>query len=86
MLYTVLRKVNFGGKIIIIDSANNEHEFGGGDRLIKVKLANKSIEKKLFTNPGLHLGEGYMNEEILIKEGTIEDLIDVVTSCYDVGT
>ncbi len=83
MLYTVLRKVNFGGKIIIIDSANNEHEFGGGDRLIKVKLTNKSIEKKLFTNPGLHLGEGYMNEEILIKEGTIEDLIDVVTSCYD---
>ena len=58
MLYTVLRKVTFDGKIIIIDSSNNIREFGKGDRLIKIKLKNKSIEKKLFRNPALHLGEG----------------------------
>jgi len=83
MLYTVLRKVTFDGKIIIIDSGNNIREFGKGDRLVKIKLKNKSIEKKLFRNPALHLGEGYMNEEILIQKGTIEELIDIVTACYD---
>jgi len=83
MLYTVLRKVNFEGKITIIDSKNNIHEFGSGDTLVKIKFTTKSIEKKLFRNPGLHLGEGYMNEEILVQEGTIEKLIDAVTSCYD---
>ena len=83
MLYTVLRKVNFTGKIIIIDSQNKLHEFGKGNPVVKIKLVNKTIEKKLFRNPGLHLGEGYMNEEILIQEGTIEDLINVVTSSYD---
>ena len=83
MLYNVLRKVNFKGKIIIIDSNNIKHEYGIGDPLIKIKLINKSIEKKLFRNPGLYLGEGYMNEEILIEEGTIEELIDLATSCYD---
>ena len=83
MLYTLLKKLNFDSKIIIIDSKNNDHEFGSGEPLIKVKLTNKSIEKKLFRNPALHLGEGYMNEEILIKQGTIEELIDVVTSSYD---
>ena len=83
MLYTVLKKINFDIKIIIIDSKNNHHEFGSGERTIKIKLTNKSIEKKLFRNPGLYLGEGYMNEEILIKQGTIEELIDVVTSRYD---
>jgi hypothetical protein len=83
MLYTVLRKVTFDGKIIIIDSSNNIREFGKGDRLVKIKLKNKSIEKKLFRNPALHLGEGYMNEEILIQKGTIEELIDIVTACYD---
>ena len=76
MLYSVLKKVNFDRKIIIIDSNNKSHEFGTGERVIKIKLTNKSIEKKLFRNPNLHFGEGYMNEEILIEEGTIEELID----------
>jgi len=47
------------------------------------RLKNKSIEKKLFRNPSLHFGEGYMNNEILIEEGSIEELIDLITSCYD---
>ena len=42
MLYTVLRKVTFDGKIIIIDSSNNIHEFGKGDRLVKIKLKDKN--------------------------------------------
>jgi len=83
MLYSLLKKVNFDGKIIIIDSNNKSHEFGKGDPVIKIKLTNKSIEKKLFRNPSLHLGEGYMNEEILIQDGTIEELIDVITSSYE---
>ena len=41
--------------------------FGSGNPLIRVKLKNKSIEKKLFRNPSLHFGEGYMNQEIIIK-------------------
>ena len=83
MLYKVLKKLTFDGKITIIDSSNNIREFGKGNRLVKIKLKNKSIEKKLFRNPALHLGEGYMNEEILIQEGSIEELIDIVTACYD---
>ena len=83
MLFNVLRKVTFDGKIFIIDSGNNIREFGQGDLLIKIKLKNKSIEKKLFRNPAFHLGEGYMNEEILIQEGIIEELIDIVTASYD---
>ena len=83
MLYSVLKKVNFKGKILIIDSSNKIHEFGSGPDNLKIKLTTKSIEKKLFRNPGLYFGEGYMNQEILIIEGTIEQLIDLITSCYD---
>ena len=50
MIYNVLRKVTFDGKIIIIDSSNNIREFGKGDRLVKIKLKNKSIEKNYFEN------------------------------------
>jgi len=83
MLYSVLKKVNFKEKISIIDSSDKIHEFGSGSNNLKIKLTNKAIEKKLFRNPGLYFGEGYMNQEILILDGTIEQLIDLITSCYD---
>ena len=83
MLYSVLKKINFKEQLSIIDSNNNIHVFGKGKSNLKIRLTNKSIEKKLFRNPSLHFGEGYMNKEILIEEGSIEELIDLVTSCYD---
>ena len=85
MFYSVLKKLNFDGKLIVIDHNNKTYEFGNSTNKInlKVRLTNKSIEKKLFRNPALHFGEGYMNKEIIIEEGTIEELIDIVTLCYD---
>ena len=83
MLYSVLKQVNFKGKISIVDSSDKIHEFGSGSNNLKIKFTTKSIEKKLFRNPGLYFGEGYMNQEILIIEGTIEQLIDLITSSYD---
>ena len=83
MLYSVLKKVNFKEQLSIIDSNNNSHVFGKGKSNLRIRLTNKSIEKKLFRNPSLHFGEGYMNKEILIEEGSIEQLIDLITSCYD---
>ena len=83
MLYHVLKKIYFKDKLTIVDSKNNTHQFGSGKGNLKIRLTNKSIEKKLFRNPSLHFGEGYMNNEILIEEGSIEELIDLITSCYD---
>ena len=83
MLYHVLKKIYFKNKLTIVDSKNNTHQFGSGTGNLKIRLKNKSIEKKLFRNPSLHFGEGYMNKEILIEKGSIEELIDLITSCYD---
>ena len=83
MFFFVLKKINFKSSIVFIDSNNKSFKFGSGKITLKIRLTNKSIERKLFFNPGLHLGEGYMNEEIIVEEGTIEQLIDEVTSVYD---
>ena len=83
MLYKILKKINFKNKLVIVDSNNNTHQFGSGNSNLKIRLINKSIEKKLFRNPSLYFGEGYMNNEIRIEEGSIEQLIDLITSCYD---
>jgi len=83
MLFSVLRKISLTGKIDIIDCNGNIHTFGDSDPYVKIKLKNKSIERKLFLNPSLYLGEGYMDEEIIIIEGNIEDFIKIITSSYD---
>ena len=89
MLFSVLRKISLKGKLDIIDSNGKIHSFGTfpdltSDNLYsKIRFTNKSIQRKLFMNPGLYLGEGYMNGEIRTEEGTIGDFIDIVTSRYD---
>jgi len=83
MLFSILKKIKFKGKIDFIDYKGNKHSFGQAGTYSKVRFTNKSIERKLFRNPGLYLGEGYMNKEIVIEAGTIEDFINVITLSYD---
>ena len=83
MLFSVLKNIKLNGSLEIIDSKNCIHKFGSNNPTVRIKFTNKSIEKKLFRNPGLYFGEGYMNNEIIIKKGSIEQLVDLVTSCYD---
>jgi len=83
MLFALLKKINFKGTLEIIDSNNYIYKFGNNDPFVSIKLTSKSIERKLFRNPSLYLGEGYMNKEIIIEQGTVEQLIDIVTAIYD---
>jgi len=82
MLFSTLKNISLKGKIDIIDYNDTIHSFGTSDPYVKIKLTNKSIKFKLFINPSLYLGEGYMNGDILIKEGTIEDFINIVSESY----
>ncbi len=83
MLYNVLNKLNFEGTLQIVDSNNYKHEFGKTNPTIRIKLTNKSVERKIFLNPGLYIGEAYMDKELIVEKGSIEDFIDLVTKCYD---
>ena len=82
MLFSTLKNISLKGKIDILDYNDTIHSFGTSDPYVKIKLTNKSIKFKLFINPSLYLGEGYMNGDILIKEGTIEDFINIVSESY----
>ena len=83
MLYNILKKLNFEGTLEIIDHKNTKHKFGDSNPLITIRLTSKSIERKLFYNPGLHIGEAYMNNDLIIEQGNIEDFINIITKCYD---
>ena len=83
MLFSVLKKLNFDGTLEIIDSNDKAYKFGTSNPHVCVRLKNKSIERKLFLNPNLHIGEAYMNEELVVEKGTIEEFINLITNCYD---
>ncbi len=83
MLFSVLKKLNFDGTLEIIDSNEKIYKFGSSNPQVRIRLKNKSIEKKLFFNPNLHIGEAYMNEELIIEKGTIEEFLNLITNCYD---
>ena len=83
MLFSVLKKLNFDGTLEIIDSNDKTHKFGNSNPHVCIRLKNKSIERKLFLNPNLHLGEAYMNEELVVEKGTLEEFINLITNSYD---
>ena len=79
MLFTILNKINFKGKLVVTNYKGKTFHFGNCSDLVKIRLTNKSIENKLFRNPSLYLGEGYMNKEIVIEEGTLDDFLKFIT-------
>ena len=83
MLFSVLKKLNFDGTLEIIDSNDKTYKFGNSNPQVCIRLKNKSIERKLFLNPNLHIGEAYMNEELVVEKGTIEDFLNLITNCCD---
>ena len=83
MLFSVLNKLNFDGTLEIIDSNEKIYKFGSSNPQVRIRLKNKSIERKLFFNPNLHIGEAYMNEELIIEKGTIEEFLNLITNCYE---
>jgi cyclopropane-fatty-acyl-phospholipid synthase len=83
MLFSVLKKLNFDGTLEIIDSNDKIYKFGNSNPHVCIRLKNKSIERKLFFNPNLHIGEAYMNEELVVEKGTIEEFLNLITNCYD---
>ena len=83
MLFYFLKKIPFKGKIDIIDCKNKTHSFGQSIPYVKIKLTNKSIERKIFLNPALFVGEAYMAKELIIEEGTIENFIKIITTSFD---
>ena len=82
MLFSILKNIKFNNRLEIIDYKGNSYSYGEGKIFSKIRLKNKSIERKLFFNPSLYLGEGYMDEDIIIEEGTLDDFLNIISTFY----
>ena len=68
------------GSITLIkhDGSCETHGRGGG-RHVTVKLHDRRVAFDLFRNPRLRLGELYMDGRLTIEDGTILDLLELIT-------
>ncbi len=69
------------GTLTIIDYSGQSFEVGSGaDPKVTVKLHDSSLGFKLFINPALYAGEGYMDGSITIEDGDLFKMLDLVMS------
>ena len=82
MLFKILEKIKFEGKLQVTDYKGHIYNFGRGKNLSKILLTSKSVESKIFRNPSLYLGEAYVNQSLIIEDGNLDNFLKIITSSY----
>ncbi len=79
----LLQKVVRNGNLRLIDSRGQVHDCGDGSGpRCTMRIHRRWLEFKLVLNPPLYLGEGYMDGEITLEEGTLRDFIAILARNY----
>ena len=69
------------GQITLVTPDGKRQTFGGTEgRSLTVRITDRKVIFELLRNPRLAIGETYMDGRLIIEDGTILDLLDLVTS------
>ena len=80
----VLRHIVQTGRLTAIDAHGREHVFSGSPGTnLTIRFHDPSLHWKLFFNPGLYLGEAYMDGTFTVEDGTIFYFLDFITANMD---
>jgi cyclopropane-fatty-acyl-phospholipid synthase len=68
------------GSITIVTPDGSRETYGpGGGRSLTVRLADRKVGFDIIKNPRLGVGEAYMDGRLTVEDGTILDLLELVT-------
>ena len=74
------------GSLSVIDADGTTHKFGNGIGIESVvKLHDKSLHWKLAVNPGLYLGEAYMDGMLTLEVGNLNDFLAILAINFAVS-
>jgi cyclopropane-fatty-acyl-phospholipid synthase len=69
------------GSITVVMPDGSRATYGpGGGKALTIRLRDRKVVFDLIRNPRLGLGEAYMDERLVIEDGTILDLMELITS------
>ena len=68
-----------GSITFVMPGGRRETHGPGGGKHLTVRLADRQIGLEIMKNPRLGLGEAYMDGRLVVEDGTILDLLELVT-------
>ena len=81
LLDVLLRRIVRHGDLTVTDAAGVAHRYGDGSGpVVALILKDPQIERHLVRDPQLALGEAYMDGRLVMQQGGIYDLLEVVLS------
>lgn len=79
-LCSLLKHVVQVGELTVLDPGGRVDRFGpGGGPAVTVRLHKSSLYRALMLNPGLRLGEAYMDGTLTIEAGNLRDFLHICT-------
>ncbi|MEX0815019.1 MAG: class I SAM-dependent methyltransferase, partial [Dongiaceae bacterium] len=81
---TALRRFIRTGSLRLIDADGRGHVFGdGGTPRSAIRLHDRRLHTRLALDPGLSVGEAYMDGTLTVEEGTLYDFLDLAARNFD---
>ena len=81
LLRQVLTHLIRQGTLRVVDPAGKLHNFGDGQNpTVTIRLHDVTLPRRLALNPGLVLGEAFMDGQFTVDNGDIRDFLDLVVS------
>ena len=69
------------GRITAISADGKRETYGpGGGKSVTIRLKDRKVGLELVRNPRLGLGETYMDGRLVIEEGSMLDLLEIITA------
>ena len=86
LLSPLLRSMVRSGRLSIVDASGRTHDFegAGAGPHVTVRLHVRSLPLRLVLNPSLAFGEAYMDGTLTIEQGSLRELLHLVTQGLDI--
>jgi cyclopropane-fatty-acyl-phospholipid synthase len=79
-----LTKLVKRGYLRLIDPAGRAYDFGNPSaKLVVARITEPRTERQILLNPGLCLGEAFVDGRLVVEQGTIYDLLEVLLQDLD---
>lgn len=79
LLSRLLNRLIKVGTLTVLDANGKTHVFRGTDNpAVTIRLHDKRLHHRLFTNPRLALGEAYMNGELTVEDAGLYEFLELI--------
>ena len=79
LLAHLLRHIIRRGRLTVIDAAGRSYSFGEPPGPVStIHIHSKALERRMFFNPRMAVGEGYMDGSLTLEQGDIYDFLSLV--------